>query len=327
LSALPPLPESALSALQSAWESDTESRLVTSGKSPGLFTGKGKAVQDSIDVCTNADSPLLETTRTETKGKAVTKFVRITPAGVRRLCDELPPERLAAIPPRRFTALPPDDAVDVIRRCAERLSPGAALELLRAAATDLPDRAGELLTAAVEQAETRYRAERAAQQQRAELARQADARLDELLERIAAHKLELAARLEDESRAARASAAKLRGGRTPTAEVGATRTDPPRPKTEADADFQYRLAQEIVFTWEDAARKGLRDAQEYLEVALSNVSGLEPVGETDESVAFDGAYHQCDRPVSDGALVRVVRPGWLLRNNGKEFLLSKALVE
>jgi hypothetical protein len=63
-----------------------------------------------------------------------------------------------------------------------------------------------------------------------------------------------------------------------------------------------------------------------LERAMRNL-GLQMIGTPGEAVIFDGAYHECPDPVFPGDQVKILRPGWFLRDPSGELLLTKALVE
>jgi DNA-binding PadR family transcriptional regulator len=81
-----------LSALKQALSEPTEQRLYRSGKLAGLFPGRAGA---NVEAATLAlRDGLLEVTRTETKGKTTTEWVRITPKGVAHLHDQESPLEL-----------------------------------------------------------------------------------------------------------------------------------------------------------------------------------------------------------------------------------------
>jgi hypothetical protein len=81
-----------LTALKQALAEPTEQRLYRSGKLAGLFPGRAGANVEAAALAIR-DS-LLEVTRTETKGKTTTEWVRITPKGVAYVHDQESPLEL-----------------------------------------------------------------------------------------------------------------------------------------------------------------------------------------------------------------------------------------
>src|SRR5438270_8651888 len=78
-------------ALRTALGEPGEQRLYRGGKLPGLFAGRtGAAGQAAARALGEG---LLEVTRTETKGKVVTDWVRLTPRGVEYLHEHESPVR------------------------------------------------------------------------------------------------------------------------------------------------------------------------------------------------------------------------------------------
>jgi hypothetical protein len=78
-------------ALRAALTEPGEQRLYRSGKLPGLFAGRtGAAGQAAAQALGDG---LLEVARTETKGKVVTDWVRLTPRGVEFLHEHESPVR------------------------------------------------------------------------------------------------------------------------------------------------------------------------------------------------------------------------------------------
>jgi hypothetical protein len=78
-------------ALRAALSEPGEQRLYRSGKLPGLFAGRtGAAGQAAARALGDG---LLEVARTETKGKVVTDWVRLTPRGVEFLHEHESPTR------------------------------------------------------------------------------------------------------------------------------------------------------------------------------------------------------------------------------------------
>ncbi len=72
--------ETLIEALRRARAEPGEQRLFKSGKLPGLFASRGGASGEAADRAQREG--LIEVVRTETKGKAVSEWVRLTPRGV-----------------------------------------------------------------------------------------------------------------------------------------------------------------------------------------------------------------------------------------------------
>jgi hypothetical protein len=72
--------EALIEALKQARAEPAEQRLYKSGKLPGLFSTRGGPSAQAADLAVR--DGLLEVVRTETKGKVVTEWVRLTPRGV-----------------------------------------------------------------------------------------------------------------------------------------------------------------------------------------------------------------------------------------------------
>jgi DNA-binding PadR family transcriptional regulator len=81
-----------LTALKQALAETSEQRLYRSGKLAGLFPGRAGVNVEAATVALR--DGLLEVTRTETKGKTSTEWVRITPKGVAYLHDQESPVEL-----------------------------------------------------------------------------------------------------------------------------------------------------------------------------------------------------------------------------------------
>ena len=77
-------------------------------------------------------------------------------------------------------------------------------------------------------------------------------------------------------------------------------------------------------TW-NAKKDG---ASDYLESAMWNIIGLRIIGEAGARVGFDGRYHECETPVFTGDSVKIVRSGWLLKEDeDRDYVPLKAVVE
>jgi hypothetical protein len=81
-----------LTALKQALADSAEQRLYRSGKLAGLFPGRAGVNVEAATVALR--DGLLEVTRTETKGKTSTEWVRITPKGVAHLHEQESPIEL-----------------------------------------------------------------------------------------------------------------------------------------------------------------------------------------------------------------------------------------
>jgi hypothetical protein len=84
--------EALLDALRQAMADPREQALVKNGKQPGLFASKTGTNSEAAAQALREG--LLEMVRTETKGKTVVQWVRITPAGITYLHDHESPLRV-----------------------------------------------------------------------------------------------------------------------------------------------------------------------------------------------------------------------------------------
>src|SRR5438067_1381919 len=85
------LTETILDALRFALAAPGEERLFRAGKLTGLFPGRAGASGEAAAKALG--DGLLEITRTETKGKTVTEWAKLTPRGVEFLHDHESPVR------------------------------------------------------------------------------------------------------------------------------------------------------------------------------------------------------------------------------------------
>jgi chromosome segregation ATPase len=87
-----------LGALREALRQDGEVRLVSLGKKvKGLYPKRTGPYAQSIKACVDGDSPLLDVTREETKGKTRHVFVRISERGMEVLLNHLPLEEFGTV--------------------------------------------------------------------------------------------------------------------------------------------------------------------------------------------------------------------------------------
>jgi hypothetical protein len=80
-----------LEALRQGAATTGEQRLYRSGKLPGLFGGRSSAHAEAA--AQGVRDGLIEIARTETKGKAIVEWVRVTPKGVQFVLDRESPVR------------------------------------------------------------------------------------------------------------------------------------------------------------------------------------------------------------------------------------------
>jgi hypothetical protein len=293
-------------ALLTVANADEKVRLSGKGEGITLFPTKAGANKQAIEVCLAGPPARLRVVHKE----GAAEFVELTPAGFTEIAAELPDNRIAELAVKLADQLPVSERLsfltDISRRCS-----AASTELLTAA-----------LTAARNESEAA--AAVAAKKRQAEIEF-----FQQMLELKRADVNRLTREVEESKKFLQALELLTASGnlgekpKTDTDRARNTRT----PKTDADRNFQEELAKEMVFSWEEAAKLDNAEARLLLEAALRNVPGIERVGEAGETVAFDGAHHQCDQFVSDDTPVRVVRPGWVLSRDERELLLLKAHVE
>lgn len=97
---------------------------------------------------------------------------------------------------------------------------------------------------------------------------------------------------------------------------------PPEAADEAERDFHRELSQELVFAWEDAEERGVRES---LARVMWNM-GLRRLGEPGEEVPFDGLIHLTDDDLLPDDPAVVVEPGWQLLRGSRSRVLGKARV-
>jgi hypothetical protein len=83
----------------------------------------------------------------------------------------------------------------------------------------------------------------------------------------------------------------------------------------------------LAAAWRDAWIAQKNEGRDYLESAMWNIRGFRMVGEVDARTAFDGRYHESDASVFTGDAVRILRPGWLLKEDEGDYVALKAAVE
>jgi hypothetical protein len=286
-------------ALRKAIQQDGEVRLVGRGaKAPGLFPGgkaKGKA-RDAQAQCLDPRLNLFKVVRTAQEdtapGAQPTQYVIVDDPGIALLFESLPAEQHR-------------DLLDMV-------------------ATRYKDRA---ITASL--AATKKKLDEL-NRQRARLVEQ-EAKLDDFLRHLAEDRLKV---LRAERERIDKELARLDVSPKPEeVPVAPIKAKPGRDedlpwkvrdaKSEEELDCQRDLAENLVYTWQDAESAETREA---LERVMINV-GLEPVGEQDEVVPFDGNLHYTQNNISPGDKVVVRLPGWRLVNRRGRYLIARARVE
>jgi hypothetical protein len=106
---------------------------------------------------------------------------------------------------------------------------------------------------------------------------------------------------------------------------GVDEIDPANPPTKTPKPRD--LAQSLTSAWLEAHRLGGTAADlAPVERALA-AAGVERVGAAGETATYDGRLHEAAGPVPAGARVRVVRPGWVLKEADGETRMVPAKVE
>ena len=113
--------------------------------------------------------------------------------------------------------------------------------------------------------------------------------------------------------------------KTPDAPAAPAVGQPPAtgssPVGEAEQDYQLAVARSLAEAWQDAEEEALDSLWE----AMTNI-GLQPIGETDEEVRFDGRMHDSEEVLRPGDPAVVVRNGWELRQDDRRIHLASARV-
>jgi hypothetical protein len=100
----------------------------------------------------------------------------------------------------------------------------------------------------------------------------------------------------------------------------------PGPTTDEEKDFRRDVANQLVASWRAAWDAKKDEPRDYIESAMWNISGLRLFGEVGARIPFDGRYHECNTPVSSGQSVQVLRPGWVLDESERDYVVLKTLV-
>lgn len=263
----------------------------TAGDTSGLFPkGTAQAVKDALRAATTGEEPLLRVAGKEGR----MEVYELTPAGMRVI---------GAAVAHTTKGMLAVDATRLAEQVMEKI-PESKVEL-------------EPFVSAMEQ-------RRAEEADREAKRRREDAEREAAVE-DAHHRWR-----EGRERRKRARIAELRtelaelGGSPPV--VGMRPAPQPAPK---DAkEFVRQEARRLVSAWADAVRLGRTEAERALEVVLGNLSAMKQVGEVGEATMFAPVHHECETAISTGAAVEVVRPGWVLVEEGQsEYVVAKARVQ
>ncbi len=100
-----------------------------------------------------------------------------------------------------------------------------------------------------------------------------------------------------------------------------------RPLTNEDKAFQRATADQLASSWRAAFDGNKAEGLEFVESAMWNIAGLTQKGAVGAVVAFEPYYHESPTPISTGASVTVVRPGWVLEERTGDYVPLKVLVK
>jgi hypothetical protein len=99
------------------------------------------------------------------------------------------------------------------------------------------------------------------------------------------------------------------------------------PTTPEEHGFRREVVRRLAAAWREAAEAGRDEPARFLEAGIGNIRGVRQVGEPNETVRFDGEFHEADEGISTGAPARVVRPGWAIdEDDDRRFVVLKAKV-
>lgn len=286
-----------------------ESPLRLSGKGDGfVFSGSTAPIKEAIARLKNETQPLIVE---DGSGKAAT--IALTPAGLEQIVE--------VIPEASF--------VNAISRFAERLPPAARVLFLQDLVRKNPLSVAGMVSlmekaVAAEKIELATHAKEVEKQRAAEAASLAALeRWKQLLEERKKQRIEA---LQRELQAEGAEPEPT----IPKQVVAATNkaVNPLSvPESSEDIAFRRNVARRLVSSWVDAWDSNKREAREFLESAIWNVSGFRQVGEAGQRLSFDGRYHEGGAGLFTNDPVKVSRPGWVLEEgNDSEYVVLKALV-
>lgn len=257
----------------------------TGASAAALFNTKEENHQAAIAECTKPDAPLL---------KQVGKVGALTTAGFERVAAQMTPEEVAAIAKAMAAGMLAVERVVFLQGVIGRTS-DAAPELTplldeAVAAKEVEQRAQDEAFRAQAAAKA---ANQAALERAVELGRQdKQNEIDSLLRRWEA----LGQKQDD----------------LPAPEPEPAPSAHPRPTSVGTVATEgvREVAERLVSAWLYNTRHNKVEAATALERVLRGIDGIGPIGNVNEEVRFDGRLHECERGVSDGEPVRVIRPGW-----------------
>lgn len=288
-------------ALRKLATADGPLRLSGKGDPPALFASAAGANKDAIAQL--QDAALI---RVEGKNSPV----KLTAAGFARVLPGIPEEKVGGLA-KAFAADIPTAA--------------ARVEFLQEIVGRTPTARAELLTVLdeslkAESAETEARLAAATKRrERDEADRDAAARWIRLIDD--ARKKRVAALLRE---------LEIEGEKVdapPPTPAPPAPSGGSKPVTPADHGFRRDTADQLTSAWRAAWDDKKADAREYLESAIWNVRGFRTIGEAGQQIPFDGRLHEGGAGLFTGDAVRVVRPGWLIEEDDREYVALKALVE
>ncbi len=285
----PNLPELVLTALETAMQSEGESRLVSVSKKTGLLPGGAASAAKTLAKkhCTDPELNLF-TVREVNEGAKVTQFCVITENGIESLFQHRAPAVRAELA-KRAASTHLSVAKLVLARLAEK-----ELHELNREWKRLGEQADELRVSLSKLVSEQLEA---VESQRELLASQAE----KLRALVSSSRHEPTVQVDPEVAPRRSSEA----------------------KTDEAIDFQRDLCRELVFAWQDAPADS--DERAALERVMHN-TGLEAVGELGDVVKFTAVDHATEDELNPGDEASITEPGWLYRSRRGELLVAPAKV-
>lgn len=289
-----------------------------------LFKTTEANYEAAIADCTKSDVPLLK--RVGTGGA-------LTAAGIEKVGGSLSDADARAVYDRWSAEEGREELVGIVAKSiAARLPAAARIDFIQDAIRRTPLAAPELNplledAVAAEKAEHEARIAAAAKRRASEEAtKKALERTKELLEQRAQNRRD-ALKREWEAEGGRASELpELKPATAPPAQLKPeTPGTAPKLGTDEETDFRRYECDRLAAAWRDAWDAGKDEGRDYLESAMWNIRGFRMVGEVGATVEFDGSRHESDAPVLSGP-VKVVRPGWLLKEADGDYVALKAAV-
>ena len=296
----------------------------TGASAAALFNTKEPNHQAAIAECTKPEAPLL---------KQVDKVGVLTPAGFEKVAGELSAEEARTAYDQLRDELPDDQVGVVARAMAGCLPAGERIAFIQGVIRRTPLAATEL-TPLLEEAISTEKAEN-------------EARIAEAAKRKAAADaalvaMERAKQLFAELRQNRLDALKreyeAEGGDPTDLQMPESNRAPEKPapkspnpekapklRTAEETDFRRYECDRLAAAWRDAWDAKKTEGAECLVDAMWNIRGFRMIGESGATIEFNGRYHQSEQSVASGT-VRIVRPGWMLKEEDGEYVALKAAV-